>query len=251
MPRIMLIGDVGGCPAELARAIEPVLDDPGTLVIQVGDLVDRGPDSPGVLDLVGQRLAAAPDRWIQLIGNHESQYLGGEAFWPDQLDPDSADLLRRWWLTDRVRVAAALRTAEGAEFLVSHAGLTVEAWRELDGPVTAGTAADLLNTRPAELLWSYGGPLWVEAADLYESWLRGGEPVPFGQIHGHATIVDFGRRAWRCSERVRQRSTVDWSARQTVTRVSTSRFLGIDPKHGRHGAPSWAPLIFEDATLLA
>ncbi|WFE98601.1 metallophosphoesterase [Micromonospora sp. WMMD964] len=47
------------------------------MVIQVGDLIDRGPDSAGVLAFVWQRLADSR-RWIQLIGNHESQYLGAE-----------------------------------------------------------------------------------------------------------------------------------------------------------------------------
>jgi hypothetical protein len=115
--------------------------------------------------------------------------------------------------------------------------------------VTAGTTADLLNTRPSELLWSMNGPLWSEANEVYESWLSAAPP--FGLIHGHCSIVDFPSRAWRCGERIRQRSTVDWEARHTVTRLSTSRFIGIDPKHGRTGAPTWSPLILEGATLIS
>jgi hypothetical protein len=82
MSTVMIIGDVGGCSAHLAAAVEPVLDDADTVVIQVGDLIDRGPDSPGVLALVGRRLDLAPDRWIQLVGNHESQYLGSDRSGP-------------------------------------------------------------------------------------------------------------------------------------------------------------------------
>lgn len=44
---VALAGDVGGCSAELAR-LAPFLVEPGTTIVQVGDLVDRGPDSPGV-----------------------------------------------------------------------------------------------------------------------------------------------------------------------------------------------------------
>jgi hypothetical protein len=72
MAKIVIIGDVGGCSDQLTQSIRPVTDG-GTLVIQVGDLIDRGPNSRGVLALVQQRLRADPGRWIQLIGNHESQ----------------------------------------------------------------------------------------------------------------------------------------------------------------------------------
>jgi hypothetical protein len=187
---------------------------------------------------------------VQLIGNHESQYLGGDRFWPEPLTEPDADLLRRWWLREEIQVAAALRTAEGEEVLLTHAALTAGAWERLGAPVTAGTAADLLNTRPEELLWDDRGPLWAEAGpDVYESWLHATAP-PFSQVHGHSTIVDFGRRTWLCGERIRQRSTVDWMARHTFTRIGGARFIGVDPKHGRAGAVAWAPLIFEDATLL-
>jgi hypothetical protein len=252
MTTIVIIGDVGGCVEQLAKAAAAVTEDPDTVVVQVGDLVDRGPDSSGVLALVRQQLEAPTRRWIQLIGNHESQYLGGDAFWPEQLGQHDAALLRTWWMKEWMRVAAALRTADGQEFLVTHAGLTVQSWRELGEPVTAATAADLLNTRPEELLWHDRGPLWAEAGpDVYQSWLHAKEPTPFGQIHGHSTIVNYQHRTWLCGERVRQRSTVDWTARHTVTQVGTSRFIGIDPKHGREGAPCWSPLVMHDATLLA
>jgi hypothetical protein len=249
MAKIVLIGDVGGCAAELSKVIAPVLDDPDVRVIQVGDLVDRGPDSSGVLAFVRQQL---PRRWIQLIGNHESQYVGGDAFWPHRLTDDDARLLEEWWLKERLRVAAAVRTADGEEYLVTHAGLTVDAWRELDEPVTAATAADLLNTRPDNLLWRDHGPLWPEAGPgLYEPWLRATQPMPFSQIHGHSTIVSYRRRTWMCGERIRQRSTVDWTARHTVTRLGAAHFVGIDPKHGTAGAPTWSPLILDGATLLS
>jgi hypothetical protein len=244
MTRIVLVGDVGGCPDELARVIT---DDPSTVVVQVGDLVDRGPDSSRVLSLV-----PFSPRWVQLIGNHEWQYLDGDMFWPEPLPAADANLLRTWWQHEQVRVAAAVRAADGEEFLVTHAGLGTEAWRMLGAPVTAATAADLLNTRPDEVLRSYRGPLWASAgSEVYESWLQDAPPMPFSQIHGHDTIVSYERRIWTCGERLRQRSTVDWDARHTVVRLPGARFIGIDPKHGRTGAPSWSPLVLEDATLLA
>ncbi|MFF5297357.1 metallophosphoesterase [Paractinoplanes globisporus] len=250
MGRIVLVGDVGGFPGELARVVGGGGHD---LVIQVGDLVDRGPDSPGVLALVRERLERDRRGWVQLIGNHEWQYLDGEIFWPEPLGEDDQGLLRAWWLREWVRVAAAVRAADGEEFLITHAGLGVEAWRQLGEPVTATTAADLLNTRPREVLGSYRGPLWASAgSEVYESWLDEGTPMPFSQIHGHDQIVGFEGRTWRCGERVRQRAIVDWAARHTITRVSGgARFIGIDPRHGRTGAPQWAPLVLDGATLVA
>ncbi|GAA2587458.1 hypothetical protein GCM10010435_77170 [Winogradskya consettensis] len=85
MTKIVIIGDVGGCIEELADALVAYEHDPDVVVVQVGDLVDRGPDSRGVLELVGTRLGERPRRWIQLIGNHEWQYrrVGGRCRRPD------------------------------------------------------------------------------------------------------------------------------------------------------------------------
>jgi hypothetical protein len=250
MVTVLIIGDVGGCADQLAAAVDPVLGADGTVVIQVGDLIDRGPDTAGVLAIVRERMASRP-RWIQLIGNHELQYLGGGRFWNDPIATADADLLRSWWLREQVRIAAAVRTADGDDLLVTHAGLTFDAWRALGGPVTAATAAELLNTRPDELIWAEDGPLWAESRQVYESWLAAPDAPPFGQVHGHSSIVDFRDRSWRCGARLRQRSTVDWEARHTATRISGHRFIGVDPKHGRHGAAKWAPLVLTDAEILA
>jgi hypothetical protein len=247
---VVIVGDVGGCAEQLAEALRPWVGVPDAVVIQVGDLVDRGPDSPGVLRLVERWLGGSAPRWVQLVGNHEAPYLGAEPFWPEQLAVEDAALLERWWLTERMRVAAAVRSADGEEFLVTHAGLTVSAWRELGEPVTASTAAELLNTRPEALLFSYGGPLWAEAHAVYGSWLDERLPLPFSQVHGHSAVVDFSRRVWLCEDRVRRRSEVDWEARRTVTRFAGGGFVAVDPKHGRYGADRWAPLVLAGARLL-
>ncbi len=271
MFRVVLIGDVGGHPHQLRTALVACGADadghnlpPGVTVIQVGDLVDRGPDSAGVLELVRWYLENQPARWVQLAGNHEAQYLPGGPgqFWPERLGDADAALLRSWWADDRLRVAAAVRTAGSEDLLVTHAGLTVGAWRELGEPETAASAARLLNERPEPLIWRGGdlavddtsGPLWAEAGwELYGPWLRhhaAGGPVPFGQVHGHSQIVRFGERTWRCPGRVRQRATADWSARQVRVRIGGRVFVGVDPKHGRHGAPGWEPLVLDRAEVL-
>jgi hypothetical protein len=269
MARVVVIGDVGGHPDQLVAVLER-LGPRGTLppdvvVVQVGDLVDRGPDSALVLAIVDGFMRRHPGQWIQLVGNHESQYLpGGTRFWPEELSPIDARLLRSWWEDGLMTVAAALRTADGDELLVTHAGLTVECWQELGEPMTAASAVWLLNElhEKPDLLFRGNngavdrgaGPLWAEAGwELHEPWLEyysAGGFVPFGQVHGHSTIVRFADQTYRCPGRVRQRATVDWEARHVRVRVGGRMFTGVDPKHGRTGATSWRPLILEDASVL-
>ncbi len=274
MSRVVVVGDVGGHPQPLRAALTGLgAGDDGrdlpldVTVVQVGDLVDRGPDSTEVLKLVGWYLQHRPQQWIQLVGNHESQYLsGGSFFWPERLPDADADLLRAWWKDGSLQVAAAVRTDQADELLISHAGLTVGAWQQLGEPMSAAAAAQLLNQRPEPLIWHGGdlarapavdpaaGPLWADAGwELYEPWLSHhahGGFVPFGQVHGHSQIVNFDAREWRCPGRVRQRTTVDWHARHVQVRIGGRRFTGVDPKHGRHGAVAWAPLVLDDANLL-
>ncbi|MFD4639061.1 metallophosphoesterase [Lentzea sp. NPDC058436] len=260
MGRIAVIGDVGGHADQLREALRDLGIEDGraadVVVIQVGDLVDRGPDSLGVLNVVAPLLG---ERWVQLVGNHEAQYLpGSEVFWPDPLPPQGVETLRAWWADGRMRVAAAL-TAGGEEFLLTHAGLTLAAWQQLGEPASAAEAAGLLNERP-ELIWRMGahgrdpetGPLWAESgAALHEPWMRYQGVVPFGQIHGHSTVVHFGDRRWTCDGRIRQRATVDWEQRHVRVRVGGRTFVGVDPGHGRAGAEAWRPLVFDEAGLTA
>lgn len=154
-------------------------------------------------------------------------------------------------------MAAAIRTADGDELLVTHAGLTVAAWQEVGEPMSAVAAAARLNERP-DLIWEVGahghdgraGPLWAESgAALHEPWMEYRGFVPFGQIHGHSTVVHFGDRRWRCTGRVRRRANVDWAARHVRVRVGARSFIGVDPGHGRSGAAGWQPLVLDDATL--
>jgi hypothetical protein len=260
MPRIAVIGDVGGHPDQLSRALDWLGAKGDRLpadltVIQVGDLVDRGPDSEGVVALVARYLERQPGQWIQLAGNHDAQYVpGGQHFWPEILDPAMARLLSSWWTEGFMRVATAVRTSGGEEYLVSHAGLTVGCWEQLNEPMTASSAALQLNDGaiPASRL---DGPLWADAgAELYEPWMAhyaAGGFVPYGQIHGHSSIVRFADRSWRGHGRVRQRAAVDWSARHTRVRIGGRTFIGVDPKHGRDGAAEWQPLVLDDAEIPA
>jgi serine/threonine protein phosphatase 1 len=72
-PRVIAIGDIHGCAAALRRMVELVAPtDEDTLVI-LGDAIDRGPDSRGVID---QLLALRENcRLVPILGNHEEMML--------------------------------------------------------------------------------------------------------------------------------------------------------------------------------
>lgn len=76
MPRpLYAIGDVHGHLNKLEAAIADIDRDGGTeaQVIFLGDLVDRGPDSKGVIDFVMQGLAQRRN-WTVLTGNHDRMF---------------------------------------------------------------------------------------------------------------------------------------------------------------------------------
>lgn len=67
--RVIVIGDVHGCHRELKDLLEkvaPVADD---LIVLLGDLINRGPDSHAVIEI------ARSIRAKSLLGNHEFRLL--------------------------------------------------------------------------------------------------------------------------------------------------------------------------------
>lgn len=66
------VGDIHGCAVQMNELIEAIeFAQPEGTIVFVGDYIDRGPDSRGVIE----RLMAGPRRpgwrWIMLKGNHE------------------------------------------------------------------------------------------------------------------------------------------------------------------------------------
>ena len=70
-----VIGDVHGCLSELASLVESLPLERGDTVVFLGDYIDRGPDSKGVIDyLVGLRRRGG-QQTVFLRGNHEDMML--------------------------------------------------------------------------------------------------------------------------------------------------------------------------------
>jgi serine/threonine protein phosphatase 1 len=71
--RLIAIGDIHGCKMALDALLEAVDPGPDDTVVALGDYVDRGPDSRGVIDSLVE--LGAKTRLVGLLGNHEEMML--------------------------------------------------------------------------------------------------------------------------------------------------------------------------------
>lgn len=274
--RVAIVGDVGGHLAELIQLLVDLGMDPRTralppdlTVVQVGDLVHRGPHSAQVVRFVDAMLTRHPGQWVQLLGNHEQLYVGQPIFvWDEDITATAQETLRRWWGTGEMRVAAAIQDSTGAAWLATHAGLTSGFWRTIGSPADAGEAAATINAldrSPGAPLWRAGcmlggpataaaGPVWAAAdQELLPGWCAWDAPrVAFHQVHGHSTAVDrltgdfLGRDGYSAAA-----TTWDPATRHTTTTTrSGTLVVGIDPGHLQAPARPWAPLVLAGARVL-
>lgn len=71
--RTIAIGDIHGCADALAALVDAIRPDQEDTVVLLGDHIDRGPNSHGVLD---QLIALSGQcRLVPLLGNHEELLL--------------------------------------------------------------------------------------------------------------------------------------------------------------------------------
>ncbi|APG48872.1 metallophosphoesterase family protein [Phaeobacter porticola] len=126
---IYAIGDIHGQLDKLELALTQIESDggPDAQVVFLGDFVDRGPDSRGVIDLLvtGQ---AEGRNWITLMGNHDRMFAW---FLEDMPRHDPHMLVGYHWLHDRVG---------GIETLESY-GVTFPERTRLEDVHTAAKAA--------------------------------------------------------------------------------------------------------------
>lgn len=71
--RLIAIGDIHGCQKALVTLLEAIDPTDGDTVVTLGDYVDRGPDSRGVIDTLidlGDRT-----QLVGILGNHEEMMM--------------------------------------------------------------------------------------------------------------------------------------------------------------------------------
>jgi serine/threonine protein phosphatase 1 len=91
MPRTYALSDIHGCLDKLERLVEQCRTDAKgdtARFVFLGDYIDRGPDSRGVLAFIMDMQAREGDRVVCLCGNHEDLALGAI----DSLDEIDIDL---------------------------------------------------------------------------------------------------------------------------------------------------------------
>lgn len=189
-----IIGDVHGCLdelrallAELGYAeVEGVYQAPeGRKAIFVGDLVDRGPDSPGVLRLVKAMVEA--DQALCVPGNHDVKLvrkLKGGDFPPKH---GLAETLEQLSKCDPEEVAGFTKFIDGlvshyvlddGKLVVAHAGMS----EALQGRPSASVREFALYGETTGEIDEYGLPVRVKWAEEY----RGDATV----VYGHTPMVE-------------------------------------------------------------
>lgn len=201
------IGDIHG-QLDLLRSAHDLIADDMALhgsgqVVHVGDLVDRGPDSRGVLDFLIEGLAQGQD-WVVLKGNHDRMFA---RFLRNPWEPEPGLRADLSWLHPRLGGPDTLRS-----YGVANAGD-----RPIDKVHAEAVAAvprahlDFLAARPTlhlagETAFVHAGirpglPLEDQAeTDLV--WIREpflSEGTSFGPliVHGHTAIdaaTHYGNR---------------------------------------------------------
>jgi hypothetical protein len=271
--RVAIFGDVSGHLDPFLGGLATVGVVPGSpwpgdlAVVQVGDLVHKGPDSSEVVALVAALAAfAPPGRWVQLAGNHEAVHVGGVRFGVDGVGPATAATLAGWHACGFLAAAVAVDTPRGS-WLVSHAGVTRRWWEDrLGGERSAAACAAALNgllaSRPDAFSAGVmlGGPradaspLWAHpTAELWPGWAAHPDP-PFSQAHGHASAFWWARGRWSTPPPppdLAAAAAVDRRARRvTLPLAGGTRIVGVDPGYGRYAARPLLPLVLGDATVV-
>ncbi len=189
-----IVGDVHGCRSELetllgdlgwvlerdadGRAVDARHPD-GRTAVFVGDLVDRGPDTPGVLRLVMGMVRSGAA--LCVMGNHEAklhralrgadvQRTHGLALSLEQLDAEPAEF--RDEVAAFIEDLAFHHVLDGGRLVIAHAGL-----REEDhGQVSRRVNAFALYGATTGGRDEYGLPVRLPWADDY----RGAATVVYG-----------------------------------------------------------------------
>jgi serine/threonine protein phosphatase 1 len=207
--RSYAIGDIHG-HLDLLRAAHGRIaqdkkthGDPNAPIVHIGDLVDRGPDSRGVIEYLAQGIAAG-EPWVVLKGNHDRMFT---TFLEDLHAQDPGLRDEYSYLHPRIG---------GAQTLASY-GVVNAADRPL-APVHLEAAAavpqahrNFLTSRPTS--FAHGGTMFVHAgvrpgvsmADQTEDdllWIRNDfldyrGDFPWLLVHGHTALdaaVHYGNR---------------------------------------------------------
>lgn len=202
--RLYVIGDVHGHLDKLKAAHDRVFRDGGrdAVIAHVGDLIDRGPDSRGVVEylMTGQ---AQGRPWTVTRGNHD-RFLPQYVMQPDWVDPGLSSRLH-WTLHSALGAPETLRSY-GVDPTLAPDRMLAEAKRAVpDAHVAYLASLPLYFLHPLALVVHAGVRPGVDLQDQAEEdlvWIRQdflNSPLDHGPlvVHGHTAIqtaTHYGNR---------------------------------------------------------
>lgn len=267
---LAIIGDIGGHLDIFTRVLEDLGVNlakasipQGLTIVQVGDLVHKGPQSDEVVHLADALLKKNPAQYLQLLGNHEAHYLGGPSVkgrsGVSDISEQSQETLRSWYARRDAKLAYSFQTKEYGNILVTHGGLTAGLWVKLGSPLDPRAAAFEINLlmedpvsafRPGWLMTSVldlaaGVTGSRTGSELAASWLAK-KSMPFSQVHGHEGVWWWPLDNWHedVPENVKERATVDSLNRTCQVEIEGKTLLSVDWVLGNTAPPNnWPPLV--------
>jgi len=206
----LVVGDVHGMSDKLARLLRRYAALGGEHVTFLGDLVHRGPDSTGVIEMVAEMVSDG--RAQVIVGNHDDRLSRSLRGNPTCMDIDerilhdtvvSSPLLREYW---QLIEDSGVYFARHGEFLCVHGGLSPT--------VSIATDADPRDRRlGSKIMWqryvdlythiavnptarSYSARLWAELYNGHSGHVLFGHQPHVGRLspaeYPHATGLDLG-----------------------------------------------------------
>lgn len=266
-PTYALFGDVGGHYApfvnglrNLGVVIGNTVDDffiPQNLtVIQMGDLVHKGPYSDALVALADNMMKSNnsnPERgnWVQLIGNHESMYIpGARVFWEFECNETSALTINRWWKEKQAQLHFIIPQNNGKPFMATHAGVGsyVYAATQRKKKGIEAFSEHLDSLQPGRMMEAsfagamlYGkvsihaGVFWAESTrEVYSTWR--GIDAPFHQVHGHCPPFAWPQNKFWSNVHVSFRNEIllNKRNRHSLWEDNGTSFYCLDPGFGTH-----------------
>lgn len=186
------IGDIHGCLTALKKMIVKIEEDmakndDNTKIVFVGDYVDRGPDSAGVIEYLESLNFG--DRAVELVflrGNHEDFFL-------EELQSGYAP----YWNQNGGAETKASYYAKGWDVSRHHTFLKMTELYHKHGPylfVHANVDPNLKleNQNPKTMIWGRMFDGYKGTFDAADFVIRGHTPVNNIVVHPHQMLIDTG-----------------------------------------------------------
>lgn len=275
-----VFGDTGGHAVQLLSSLEAIGVDlenfiipDDVRIIHLGDLIHKGPMSKELVEIVNMLIVNNPNRWVQILGNHEFQHIEGSPyFWKCDCSFKEVDVINEWFETGKAAASFGLDThkIESLEvsakpklvlpetgILFTHAGLTNQWWNALERPVSPVEASRLINMLPSDIVTTagemlgvrgYAGPVWaVGNTEVFNSWVSSEADMPFLQFHGHTTSYVWRMGKWWRNDagfkEFRQATKLNPESRAVITSVANNFMIGIDPGYAKTADTKMQPFV--------